>query len=80
MSPESISYPVTILSAETELWCNKNIKGCSNLRRVTFGPSSSLERIGSGWLYGTQVADVSIPDGVLSDVMGASNGAGIFAV
>ena len=47
---------------------------------MTFGPSSSLERIGSGWLYGTQVADVSIPDGVLSDVMGASNGAGIFAV
>ena len=39
-------------------------KGCSSLRRVTFGPSSSLERIGVGWILGTSVEEVSMPDGV----------------
>ena len=31
---------------------------------MTFGPSTSLERIGVGWILGTSVEDVSVPDGV----------------
>ena len=31
---------------------------------MTFGPSSSLERVGVGWIQGTSVEDVSVPDSV----------------
>ena len=44
--------------------CDSCFKGCESLRRVTFGPSSSLERIGFGWIVGTSVEEVSVPDGV----------------
>ena len=44
--------------------CDRCFKGCSRLRRVTFGPSSSLERIGVSCFEGSGVEDVSVPDGV----------------
>ena len=37
---------------------------CESLRRVTFGSSSSLERIGVSCFVGSGVEEVSIPDGV----------------
>ena len=39
-------------------------KGCSNLCRVTFGPSSSLARIGVSCFAGTQVEEMGIPNSV----------------
>ena len=38
--------------------------GCKNLRRVNFGSSSSLERIGDSCFSRSGVEEVSIPDGV----------------
>ena len=57
-----------------QVLCDECFKGCWNLRRVTFGPSSSLERIGveafgamqEGW-HTTAVCglvEINIPDGV----------------
>ena len=42
--------------------CDECFESCSGLERVTFGPSSSLERIGVGWMEGTSVGEVSLPD------------------
>ena len=44
--------------------CDGCFKGCNNLRRVTFGDSSSLERIGVSCFKGTDVREVIIPDSV----------------
>ena len=67
---EEISIPDSV----REL-CDGCFKGCSSLRRVTFGPSSSLERIGveafgavrpEGFGQSTPcgLEEISIPDGV----------------
>ena len=45
--------------------CDGCFKGCKSLRRVTFGPSSSLERIGVSCFEQTGVEEVSVPDRVL---------------
>ena len=44
--------------------CDDCFKGYSSLRRVTFGPSSSLERIGVSCFEATGVEEVCVPDGV----------------
>ena len=45
--------------------CEGSFKGCSSLHRVTFGPSSSLERIGVSCFEESGVEeDVFVPDGV----------------
>ena len=44
--------------------CDGCFKGCSNLRCVTFGSSSSLERIGVSCFEDSGVEEVSIPDSV----------------
>ena len=44
--------------------CACCFKGCRSLRRVTFSPSSSLERIGVLCFAWTGVEEVSVPDGV----------------
>ena len=44
--------------------CEGCFKGCSSLRRVTFGRSSSLERIGVSCFEETGVEDVSGSDRV----------------
>ena len=44
--------------------CDDCFKGCKSLRRVNFGSSSSLERIGVSCFEGSGVEEVSIPDGV----------------
>ena len=45
--------------------CDRCFRLCSSLRRVTFGPSSSLERIGDSCFHWTGVDEMSIPDSVL---------------
>ena len=40
-------------------------KGCKSLRRVTFGPSSSLERIGARCFYRYDLVELEIPDSVI---------------
>ena len=42
--------------------CGGCFDGCESLRRVTFGPSSMLERIGASCFEGTRIEDLSIPD------------------
>ena len=44
--------------------CDRCFQRCVNLRRVTFGSSSSLERIGVLCFERSGVEEVSIPDGV----------------
>ena len=44
--------------------CDGCFKRCKSLRRVTFGPSSSLERIGVSCFEESGVEEVSVPDGV----------------
>ena len=44
--------------------CSGCFRWCKSLRRVTFGPSSSLERIGDCCFQGTAVEEVAVPDGV----------------
>ena len=44
--------------------CDGCFKGCSSLRRVTFGPSSSLERIGAHCFYGCGLVLFEIPASV----------------
>ena len=44
--------------------CDNCFKGHRSLRRVTFGSSSLLERIGVSCFEGTGVEEVGIPDGV----------------
>ena len=44
--------------------CDDCFKGCSSLRRVTFGPSSSLERIGVSCFEESGVEEVSVSDSV----------------
>ena len=44
--------------------CDGCFQGCSSLRRVTFGPSSSLERICVSCLRRTGVEEFAVPDRV----------------
>ena len=44
--------------------CDGCFKGCSSLSRVTFSPSSSLERMGVSCFESSGVEDVFVPDGV----------------
>ena len=44
--------------------CDCCFKGCKSLRRVNFGSSSSLERIGDSCFASSGVEEASIPDGV----------------
>ena len=44
--------------------CDSCFKGCRSLRRVNFGSSSSLERIGVSCFKHSGVEEVSIPDSV----------------
>ena len=44
--------------------CDRCFYGCGNLRRVMFGSSSLLERIGESCFEESAIEDVSIPDGV----------------
>ena len=44
--------------------CDESFSRCSSLRRVTFGSSSTLERVGGGWLAGTEVEEIMLPDTV----------------
>ena len=54
---------VSIPNNVSEL-CDGCFKGCKGLHRVTFGPSSSLERIGVSCFEGSGVKAVSVPDSV----------------
>ena len=56
---EEISIPDSVCEL-----CDGCFKWCESLCRVTFGPSSSLERNGVDWIRGSGVEDVSVPDGV----------------
>ena len=58
-SLEQVSIPDSVRELGERCFCR-----CSNLRRVTFGLSSSLERIGAGCIEGTQVSEFHVPDGV----------------
>ena len=44
--------------------CDGCFKGCKSLRRVTFGPSSSLERIGVSCFEWSGVEEVCVPNSV----------------
>ena len=44
--------------------CDDCFRECKSLRRVNFGSSSSLERIGDSCFEGSGVEEVSIPDSV----------------
>ena len=44
--------------------CDCCFCGCKSLRRVTFGSSSSLERIGVSCFYRSEVEEISVPDSV----------------
>ena len=44
--------------------CEDCFRECSCLRRVTFGPASSLGRLGNYCLAGTGVTEISVPDSV----------------
>ena len=54
---------VSIPNNVSEL-CEGCFKGCASLRHVTFGPSSSLERIGVSCFQETGVEEFAVPDGV----------------
>ena len=54
---------ITIPDSVREL-CDRCFRGCSSLRRVTFGPSSSLKRIGVSCFEKSGVVEVAVPDGV----------------
>ena len=56
---EEISIPDSV----REL-CEGCFKGCESLRRVTFGPSSSLERSGADCFYGCGLVRFEIPASV----------------
>ena len=53
-----------IIPADICELCHGCFKGCWSLRRVIFGPSSSLERIGVCCFAESGVEEVSVPDGV----------------
>ena len=59
--------------------CEGCFKGCWSLHRVTFGPYSSLERIGVSCFEESGVEEVSVPDGAMSCSRAASLGAGVSA-
>ena len=44
--------------------CDEGFNSCTSLRRVTFGSSSSLERIGVACFKETKVGEVRLPDSV----------------
>ena len=46
--------------------CDGCFKGCSSLRRVTFGPLSSLERVGAMCFYGCSLVEFTMPVSVRS--------------
>ena len=54
---------VSIPNNVSEL-CDGCFKGCKSLRRVTFGPSSSLERIGVSCFEESGVEEFAVPDSV----------------
>ena len=54
---------VSIPNSVSEL-CDRCFYKCKRLRRVTFGSSSSLKRIGVSCFWTSGVEEVSIPDGV----------------
>ena len=54
---------VSIPNNVSEL-CEDCFKGCKGLQRVTFGPSSSLERIGAWCFEGSGVEEFAVPDSV----------------
>ena len=56
--------------------CEGCFQGCENLRRVTFGPSSSLKRIGASCFKNTGVEYIVIPDGVRELCEGCFQGCG----
>ena len=53
-----------IIPANVRELSDECFKGCSSSLRVTFGPLSSLERIGVDCFTGTSVEEVSVPDRV----------------
>ena len=53
---------VSIADNASEL-CDGCFKVCKSLRCVTFGSSSSLERIGVSCFQGTAIVEAAIPDG-----------------
>ena len=59
MALRDVSIPNNIRELHT--YC---FKGCKSLRRVSFGSSSSLERIGTSCFEESGVEEVSIPDSV----------------
>ena len=56
-------FDISIPDRVREL-CDGCFKGCRSLRRVTFGPSSSLERIGVSCFEATGVEEFAVPDSV----------------
>ena len=62
LGDKQIQY-VSIPPSVSEL-CDDCFKGCKSIRRVTFGPASSLERIGRGCFEDSGVEEVTIPDSV----------------
>ena len=53
-----------IIPGDIRELCEGCFKGCRSLRRVTFGLSSSLERIGVDCFQETGVEEVSVPNSV----------------
>ena len=51
--------------------CDGCFEGCSSVRRVTFGPSSLLERIGALCYYGCGLVEFKIPVSVRAIGRGA---------
>ena len=58
-----VLFSVCIPDSVREL-CDHCFEWCTSLCRVTFGSSSSLERLGISCFESSQVGEVSIPDGV----------------
>ena len=56
-------HEVSIPNNVREL-CDGCFRGCVGLRRVTFGPSVSLERIGVSCFEESGVEEFAVPDGV----------------
>ena len=63
VSTPSSLIEISIPDSVREL-CDGCFKRCKSLRRVTFGPSSSLERIGVSCFRESGVEEVSVPDSV----------------
>ena len=68
-----VLFSVCIPDSVLELY-DGCFKGCSSLRRVEIGPSSSLERIGASCFRETGVEEVVILDGVCDLCSGCFRG------